>query len=171
MSIIHLSDSDIQEYLDRQSNKEKVESHILSCEECAIAIAEYESLYATLAVDEAPQLSVNFVDATMDIVREETMLAESNKGFYLYSFMSMVCAIIFMKYYAGYDFSAFKFELPTMNNFIADWTIFDAAATLYQTSTSTVNVLLFAGLILLIVALADSVISRKAMHKVSSFSF
>ncbi len=171
MSIIHLSDSDIQEYLDRQTNKEKVESHILSCQECAIAIAEYESLYATLAVDDTPKLSANFIDTTMHVVRQETMLAESSKGFYLYSFMSMVCAIVFMKYYVGYDFSAFKFELPTMNNFMADWTIFDAAATLYQTSTSTVNILLFAGLILLIVALADSVISRKTLHKVSSFSF
>ena len=171
MSIIHLSDSDIQEYLDRQSNKEKVESHILSCQECAIVIAEYESLYADLAFDEPPQLSVDFVDKTMHVVRTETIIADSNKGFYLYSLVSVICAFVFMKYYAGYDFSVFKFELPTMRNIVADWNIFDTVITFYQASTSTVNVLLFACAILLLVALADSVLSRIKQHKISSFSF
>ena len=170
MSVIHLSDIEIQEYLDTNTNKEKVESHIMSCEECAIVLAEYESFYTNLAVDEPVDLSVDFVSQTMHAVRNETIAAESNKGLYLYSSFSMVCTILLLKYYVGFDFSVFKFELPTINNFLADWSIFDSAAALYQTSASMVNLLMFAGFILLFFALVDSVLTRKSMRKISCFS-
>lgn len=170
MSIIHLSDSDIQEYLDTKTNKEKVESHILGCEECAILIAEYESFYKELSIDETPQLSVDFVSDTMAAVREETIEVESNKGFYLYSLASLVCAFFLMKYYVGVDFSFLKFELPQINSIFADWSIFGTVAQYYQTSTNTFNMLLFAGFILLFFALVDSVLSRRNFRKISCFS-
>ncbi len=171
MSIIHLSDIEIQEYLDTQNNKEKVESHILGCEECAVLLAEYESFYTELKVDDAPKLSVDFVSQTMHTVRKETILSESNSGFYLYSLASIIGVFLLLKYYVGLNFDIFKFELPTISNVFADWSILNTAASYYQASPSTVNVLLFAGMILLFFALVDSVLSRRNLSKVSSFSF
>ena len=170
MSIIHLSDSDIQEYLDTQKNKEKVESHILSCEECAVNIAEYEAFYVQLKVDDTPELSADFVDQTMAVVREESILDGNSQGFYMYSLVSVACTFLLMKYYVGFDFSFLKFELPQFNNFAADWSIFNTASSYYQSSPDTVNILLAASMVLLLVALADSIISRKNLGKVSCLS-
>ena len=84
MSIIHLSEIEIQEYLDTKANQSKVESHIMGCEDCAVLLAEYESFYTELSKDEIPQLSTHFVSNTMVAVREESIALENNKGFYLY---------------------------------------------------------------------------------------
>jgi hypothetical protein len=170
MSIIHLSENDIQEYLDTKSNKAKVEAHILNCQECNLHLAEYESFYTELALDETPQLSVDFVSQTMDTVRQESIAIESNKGLYLYSIFSFIGALLFLTYFTDFKLNIFKFEFSNLSKMFADWSIFDAFARYYQTSTSLVNVLLFAGLILLFFALVDSILSRKEIRKISCFS-
>ncbi len=170
MSIMHLSEKNIQEYLDTKLNKEKVEAHIINCKKCSSLLAEYELFYSELSVDTTPQLPVNFVSQTMDMVRQESIAIESNKGLYLYSIVSFIGALFFLNYYTGFNLNIFQFELTFINNMFADWSIFDALARYYQTSASLVNVLLFAGLILLFFALVDSVLSRKRLRKISCFS-
>lgn len=170
MSIIHLSENDIQEYLDTNSNKENVENHIVGCEKCALLLAEYESFYTELAVDETPQLSVDFVSHTMDTVRQESIAIESNKGLYVYTIVSFIGALLFLNYYTGFNLNIFKLQLPNISFMFTDWSLFAAAAQFYQTSASLVNILLFAGLILLFFALVDSILSRKRVRKISCFS-
>ena len=170
MSIIHLTDNDIQEYLDTKRNKEQVEGHILGCQECAVLLAEYEDFYTALASEETPQLSEDFVMQTMSSVKNETIALENNNGFYLYSLASLLISYLLVRYYVGYDFTAFNFKLPEIHNFFADWTLFSAIAQHYQASATSFNFLLFAGFILLFFAVVDSVLSKKHNGKVSSFS-
>ena len=170
MSIIHLSEKDIQEYLDTKINKDKVEAHILNCKECALLLAEYESLFTELSHNETPQLSVDFMFQTMELVRQESIGIESNKGLYLYSIFSFIGALLFLNYFTGFNLNIFKLQLPNISLMFTNWSIFDAVARYYQTSASLVNVLLFAGFILLFFALVDSILSRKRVRKISCFS-
>ena len=169
MSLIHLSDNDIQEYLDTQNNKNKVESHINGCAECAILLAEYQSFYSTLSQDQQPQLSKDFIANTMHAVQEEAVRMENNKGFYLYSFVSMISAFLFLKYYVGISFEFMKFEIPSFATMITKWSLIHTASSYYHSSTETVNIVLLAGVVMLTVALADKIMSRKDAQRVSCF--
>ena len=166
----HLSEIEIQEYIDTFAAKEKVENHIATCDACAIRLAEYQSFYTKLSADYTPELSVDFISQTMHLVKQEEASVESNIVYYFYTIASLVGIIAFMKYYIGFDFNKLKFHLPQLTNMFSDWTIFQSATDYYQTSTSSVNVLLFAGAILLFFALVDSIMSRKKINSISSFS-
>ena len=170
MSIIHLSDADIQEYLDTNSNKVKVESHIMACEECAILVAEYQSFYTTLSQEQQPELSANFMANTMHAVHEEAVRLEKNGGFYLYSFFSLVSAFLFLKYYAGISFEFFTFKMPHFVSAFTNWSLLHDVSTYYRSSSETVNMVLVAGIVLLTVALADKIISRVSSKQISSLS-
>ncbi len=170
MSMMHLSDIEIQEYLDTKTNKEQVEKHIAGCKKCAVSVTDYKSFYSVLSKEEPVALSVEFIAHTMEAVRNKKVVLGNDRGFYLYSIVSFISAFLLLKYYVGVDFSFMTIELSYIQNMFRDWSIVNSAAHYYKTSASTVNILLFAGLVLLFYALVDSIMSRKSESTMSGLS-
>ena len=76
MALKHLTDEHIQEYLDGNvSGKSWITGHLKSCSDCKEQIAEYNSLYSALEVDEKIGLSANFADVVVSKITAQVSAA------------------------------------------------------------------------------------------------
>ena len=82
MALKHLTDEQIQEYLDGNVSKNSwMADHLKSCGDCEAQIVEYSSLYSALEVEEKIGLSANFADA---VVSKITLQASATPGFQIW---------------------------------------------------------------------------------------
>ena len=66
MALKHLTDDQIQEYLDGKVSKDsRIADHLQSCGDCKEQIDEYSSLYSALEVDEKIGLSARFAEVVV----------------------------------------------------------------------------------------------------------
>ena len=88
MALNHLTDEQIQEYLDGNVSKNSwIADHLKSCGDCEAQIDEYSSLYSALEVDEKIGLSANFADA---VVSRITLQASAIPGFQIWQILLAV---------------------------------------------------------------------------------
>jgi predicted anti-sigma-YlaC factor YlaD len=73
MGMNHLTDEQIQDYLDGNSavNTEEIESHLQSCEACRTELARYRSLSTALSEDVGFELEPNFAADVVASLEEE----------------------------------------------------------------------------------------------------
>lgn len=82
MALKHLTDAQIQEYLDGNVSKNSwIADHLKSCGDCEAQIDEYSSLYSALEVEEKVGLSANFADG---VVAKLTVQASATPGFQIW---------------------------------------------------------------------------------------
>ena len=85
MALNHLTDEQIQEYLDGNVSKNSwIADHLKSCGDCEAQIVEYSSLYSALEVEEKIGLSANFSDA---VVSRITLQASPTPGFQIWQIL------------------------------------------------------------------------------------
>ncbi|GEM_PF-2439280 len=67
MGLKHLSEDEIQEYLDNPVGESSgaVRNHLENCPECRRVFGDYQKLYSGLNRDDIPGLSVSFADRVM----------------------------------------------------------------------------------------------------------
>jgi len=91
MALNHLTDEQIQEYLDGNVSKNSwIADHLKSCGDCEAQIDEYSSLYSALEVEEKIGLSANFVDA---VVSRITLQASATPGFQIWQILLAVVGL------------------------------------------------------------------------------
>jgi len=91
MALKHLTDEQIQEYLDGNVSKNSwIADHLKSCGDCEEQIDEYSSLYSALEVEEKIGLSANFADA---VVSKITAQAPATPGFQIWQFFLAVVGL------------------------------------------------------------------------------
>jgi hypothetical protein len=164
MSVKHLSDARIQECLDnkfRGLNPAELK-HIRTCERCQGVLTEYKLLYAQLAGEDRILLSPDFTSRTMEVVRQQVLptagINRANLLFAACGALSCLIAIIYL-----FDIKAL---LNTLLSFSIDSAVSQSATvtTLGKMTTdlgASLPVLIFAGLILIGVALADKLLLRQ----------
>ena len=82
MALKHLTDAQIQEYLDGNVSKNSwITDHLKSCGDCEAQIDEYSSLYSALEVEEKIGLSARFADG---VVSKITAQASATPGFQIW---------------------------------------------------------------------------------------
>ncbi len=66
----HLSDSLIQEFLDKQTPLPiSARSHVQECDQCRETLETYREIYVSLSAVDSPRLSSSFADRVMERVR------------------------------------------------------------------------------------------------------
>ncbi|MCH8954986.1 hypothetical protein IIA28_06675 [candidate division KSB1 bacterium] len=91
MALKHLTDEQIQEYLDGNVSKNSwIADHLKSCGDCEAQIDEYSSLYSALEVEEKIGLSANFADG---VVSKITAQASATPGFQIWQIFLAVLGL------------------------------------------------------------------------------
>ncbi len=164
MSIEHLSEARIQECLDYKCRglEPTEQKHLEECEKCQGILSDYEVLYTELARDRRPLLSADFTSRTMAIIRRQVVPAawagRTSLIFAVFGIVSCVVAMIFL-----FDVKAL---LNTATSFSLESTISQSSFvdTLGKMTTDLgpiLPVLIFAGLLLIGVAVADKLLVRQ----------
>jgi len=172
MATAHLTDEQIQNYLDGNLPHDQLsflKGHIQSCPKCQSELAHYQDLYVELKEDVAFNLSQDFSNAVM-----KTIQAEAKKTFLarlwnvLLPILGVAAAIGVMLYYI--DLKPF---LKAFSDSLNPGKYFDSTAlnNLNQVLAKlnvNLNLIVFAGLSLLVVIFIDYLISRYKF-KLSSY--
>jgi len=169
----HLTDEELQNYLDGNISHKQIpifEQHIESCEKCQSELAQYRSLYAGLKEDVAFNLLPGFSTAVMKAIQAQvrkTWLARLWNV--LLPILGVAAGIGVMIYYI--DFKPF---LKIFSDSLNPSRYFDSAvvSNLNQVLAKlnvNLNIIVFAGLSLLVVILIDHLISRYKLKFISYF--
>lgn len=164
MSIEHLTEERIQECLDNRFRGLDVAElkHIRHCEKCQNLVTEYKLLYTELAKDERDLLPADFASRTMRIIRQQVVPAAGlGRGSFVFAvggLLSCLAAIIYL------------FDIKALLNGAASFSLESAATeTGFLNAFSKVSadlgpmlpILIFAGLLLVGVAIADKLLLRQ----------
>ena len=166
----HLTDDDIQTYLDGESvreNKEIVE-HLDSCKTCRSRLAQYRSLYVGLKDDSGFELPADFAERVTSSIglskSEASHKSYSNVLVTIMGFLAIIGAIIYfvdipaiLKSFSQVSWTGSLFS----KEFIAD------AKTLLEASTGMLSLLIPGVLALITVWIIDHYLT-KSRHKPSS---
>jgi len=73
MKTPHLSDEQIQSYLDKTtlSDRDVVESHLNSCHMCQMNVKTYQEVYRTIETVQIPELSAEFINRVMSDIKKK----------------------------------------------------------------------------------------------------
>ncbi len=113
MAIEHLTDSILQDYLDKNlgDKESEISSHLDSCPICSARLEQYKLLYAELEVDSIPELSPDFSKAVMSkIVQVDTEVSAvevNNKPFAIptpvYALIGFIAAVASLIYFVNLE--------------------------------------------------------------------
>ena len=173
MATEHLTDEQIQNYLDGNLPHDQVsflKGHIQSCPNCQSELAHYRGLYVELKEDVAFDLSSHFFTSVMKAVQ-----AEAKKAFLtrlwnvLLPILGVAAGIGVMIYFI--DFKPF---LKIFSDSLNPGRYFDSAVLsnlnqVFAKLNVNLNIIVFAGLSLLVVILVDHLISRHKLKFISYF--
>jgi anti-sigma factor RsiW len=172
MATAHLTDEQIQDYLDRNLPHDQVwilTGHIQSCQKCQSELAQYRSLFVELKEDVVFDLSPGFCNAVMKAVQAGAKKAWLARLWnLLLPVIGIAVGIGVMIYYVD-----FKPLIKVFTDSLNPGRYFDSAvlSELNQVLAKlnvNLNIIVFAGLSLLAVILIDYLISR---HKEKLFSY
>lgn len=168
----HLTDQQIQDFLDGNLSQEQesiFRGHLQSCPQCHSELAQYRALYSELQSEMAFELSPDFSSRVITAIQAEARKAWLARLWNLLLPMFGICiGIGVMIYYV--DFKPF---LKVFSDSLNPSRYFDS---IVMTNLKEVlikfnlnlNLIMFAGLSLLVVILIDQLLSR---HKEKWFSY
>jgi len=172
MATEHLTDEQIQDYLDGNLSHDQVSiltEHFQSCQKCQTELAQYKSLCGVLKEDVAFDLSPSFSNAVMKAVQADAKKALLARLWnLLLPIIGIAVAIGVMIYYI--DFKPFmKVFADSLNpGRYVDSAVLSELNPVLAKLNVNLNIIVFAGLSLLAVILIDYLISR---HKEKLFSY
>ena len=168
----HLTDEELQNYLDGNMSHSQVsifEQHIESCKKCQEELAKYQSLYAGLKEEEGFALALDFSNSVMKAVRTEA------KKVWLARLWNLLLPVLGIAVGIGVMVIYVDFEpfIKTFEDSLNPARYFDNAVLTSLTDVLSklnvnLNLIVFAGLSLLVVILIDQLLSR---HKAKFFSY
>ena len=171
MRIKHLTDIDIQNYLDGDLSTEKqalIVRHLQVCKECQAELKRYEELYKGLSSEIIAELPVNFTMSVISKIQNESSnLFKLKFRDIILSIVGLLVACGSVVYFMDYKMLLEYFVESFTNNFSIDITIIK---TFFAKFNLDLNMIVFAGLILLILLLLDNLISRHHKKIISLFN-
>jgi hypothetical protein len=167
MELRHLTEEEIQEYLDNipGSGNKFAEEHLRTCQLCQKTVEGYKRLYAGLKTDKSFDLSPDF---TEKVFSKLSPVPVSKSGLnYTEVFLvilGLIIGICIPLYFMSWKHISQKITgilQPQINLIITSWNLVEKAL---QNLHINMNLLLLSGLTLLIVYLLDYIFFRKRIH-------
>jgi hypothetical protein len=153
--IRHLSDEQIQSYLDKQPNQniQMIEEHLSACPSCMKSVQEYRQLYTSLETDPFPSLSTDFTERVVSRVSgsEESRWQFFESGFIITFFLFGIAAAL-------YFVNPLPFLTNSINTLVV--TISEFAAKFLPELNGNTPIFVVAVLIFLLVELVDKKLLR-----------
>lgn len=169
MSINHLTDEQIQQYLDNGPDaiEHSAEKHLEACDRCQMTLKEYQLLYNRLGRETETLLSPNFTSATMARIEA---LAEPAAGLSRPMRAFVVLGVLSCLLTIWYTINI-KSLLNTLSSFllgqnVVESTVGSSLKTISAQFGDNLGIVLFAALILIGVALTDKLLFKQKLRKV-----
>ena len=109
MSPGHLSEREIQEYLDRVDtcNFEAIETHLAGCGKCRDMLAQYKAIYSGLKNDDWFSMSNNFAVKMTERIESEAMEEKRSRVVYVVAGIIMsILSFSSIHYFLGWEWIA-----------------------------------------------------------------
>lgn len=167
MAVTHLSDQEIQDYLDdpRGASSHRVAKHLEACAHCQTQVQQYQNLFSALKREPAPTLPFDFADSVMAKIK-----AGAEEAFTLpiwLAFFGMIAGIATTLYLVGLEKTGgFLSGLRTYFSF--DWRIFSTINQYLSALNLNFGLLGLAVFIITMMALVDRFVFQ-SRHKLISF--
>lgn len=161
----HLSDQEIQDYLDGSIGIERaeIEEHLLSCNACQRSRDAYQQLYLALSQEPATQLSTQFSDTIIAKITSETLKISQAAEWVLFTISAVVGVMILIFIMASNfsgsqiaDFSSQVQQLLPVSGFLK---VFPA---------NNFNLFLFALVVLAAIGIFDKFILQNRLKRTFS---
>ena len=106
MSPGHLSEKDIQGYLDREEscNFESIESHLAGCEKCRMLLVQYKAIYSGLKDDNWFSLPDDFAVKVAERIESEAVDEKRSRVVYfVIGFVLSILSVFSIHYFLGWE--------------------------------------------------------------------
>ncbi len=173
MSVEHLSEIQIQQYLDRgpESLSESKLEHLQSCEMCRGILADYKRLYSQLKVDDEISLSKDFAARTMQKIRGlENPSAAVSPSVILYSLLGLVSCVLAIWYFVDVKALLKGLGNISIGNPLPDASAFSGITNWLLGFGDSLYLMIFAVMILAGVGLIDRLLAKHKLDKAYFFS-
>lgn len=164
----HLSDDQLQSYLDRTTEgpSPEIELHLESCPKCREALLHYKLLYRKLSHAETPALSASFKSATLArITNLDKPVAASAFKFVWWWVVGIATSLLIAGYILNLKVLVDAISSFTRGQMAAERVVSSVLSAVTNTVGDDLPVLLFAGMLLLMVALADRILLHRKSHR------
>lgn len=169
MSIDHLSDEQIQQYLDSGPSAfgDSAEKHLEGCHRCQATLKEYQVLYNRLGRETETLLSPNFTSDTMAKIEALAVpAARLGRPMFYYVVLGVVSCLLAIWYTID-----LKAALNAVGSFllgqnVIESTVGSSLKTVSSQFGDNIGIIIFAALILIGVALTDKLLFRQKLRKV-----
>jgi predicted anti-sigma-YlaC factor YlaD len=168
MPVTHLTDEEIQDYLDGNLSHQSrifLEAHLKTCESCQVALKQYQSLYVGLKQDQVFDLPKTFAKS---VVAKLPMAEKAKSGFNYSDILLGILAILITAFTSLYylDLGSLgkrlshiplpQFELATR--------LFDAAKSLVAALNGNLSLLIVGILVLLVTGALDRILFQPLLR-------
>jgi predicted anti-sigma-YlaC factor YlaD len=171
MSIIHLTDEQLQLYLQggRSQETSLIEEHLYSCEDCRLQLAVYRSVFTELNVEPADVFSPGFESGIIENLRDNV-----NKKIQIKNFLLHAAAILFGAIISIYVFLSIQISENIERIFIDDWIglkyIYDYIFSISSELNISTEVFISVGIILFFYSIFDRLLLFFQNKKFSIFN-
>ena len=171
MSIIHLTDDQLQFYLESGIGKDNssVETHLQTCEQCRQQLEAYTFVFSELNSESDEVFSPGFESDIIKKIQKSISVKSKIKTCLLYS-----AAIIFGSIISVYIFFSVQIPENLLNFFVDKWIgakyLYDYIFRVSSDLNISSSILISAGIILFIYELFDRLIQSSTRKKLSIFN-
>jgi predicted anti-sigma-YlaC factor YlaD len=168
MPVTHLTDEEIQEYLDGNlSHQSRVfaEAHLQTCELCQAALKQYQSLYVGLKQDQGFDLSRSFAKS---VVAKLPIAQKTKSGFDYSDILLGILAILITAFVSIYylDLGLLGKGLThiSLPHYEFGWSLFEAAKSLVAALQANLSLLVVGILVLLVTGALDRILFQPLLR-------
>ena len=159
MSLKHLSDEEIQEYLDGDLSPENellFETHLKICPHCQESLKQYQSLYVGLANDEGFDLPKSFAKSVISRLPEEAKVkSRFNYASIFLTILGIIIAVGITFYYVDLKPLGRVISDAFVSQYEHSFGLIVSIKSYLASLNGNLSLLAFAGLTLLIIAALD----------------
>ena len=168
MPVTHLTDEEIQEYLDGNLSHQKrifLEAHLKTCELCQATLKQYQSLYVGLKQDQAFDLPKTFAKS---VVAKLPMAEKTKSGFNYSDILLGILATLITAFVSIYylDLGSLGKRLThiPLPQYELVARLFDAAKSLVAALEGNLSLLVVAILVLLVTGALDRILFQPLLR-------
>ncbi|NOY61073.1 MAG: hypothetical protein GXO75_19350 [Calditrichaeota bacterium] len=167
----HLDDEQIQAYVDGHLPAEemrKVKTHLQECSFCRKEVQVYGQLFNILQQDIDFQLSANFARRTVSRIKKKSLGTVYNKLITVFfGLFGIILAVNISLYYVNFTSMINEFKQDTLSFDLQIFTsIFEQINIFISQNNIDVRIILFAGIILLLLAVIDRFVLQSRTRSV-----
>jgi hypothetical protein len=169
MAVNHLSENQIQEYLDNTlvSGKQDIITHLDNCPLCRNRVQEYEALFLQIKEAEPEFLPADFASKVMTAIEtESSVTGQRSIWSVIFAILGTIVGLITMGYFINLRPLADLFNLSDVRQYCSV-ILFDGIKDITGLFNVDIGTILYVGLTLIVIAAIDVIIRHNRRRPVS----